>query len=155
MKEYYVGFSYTTANYESGSDDNHIRVAAENPEDAVSFVKNMFSGYLVDVYEVCPILNVNMKGEVKNTTQFTFYSKSQIIRNAKKTKHYSTDPCGVRAAYGLRLTEDYIPFGQTLYIPSSKVEKTVDADSTVVYKFTYNHFSWNYPEWMLKSVKEL
>ena len=155
MKEYYVGFSYTTTNHESACDDNHIRVAAENPEDAVSFVRNMFSRYLVDVYEVCPILNVSMKGQVKNTIQFTFYSKSQIIRNAKKTKHYCTDSTGLHHAFGLRLTEDYIPFGQTLYIPSSKVEKTVDVDSTVVYRFTYNHFPWNYPEWMLKSVKEL
>lgn len=155
MKEYYVGFSYTTANYESGCDDNHIRVAAENPADAVSFVRNMFSGYLVDVYEVCPILNVSMKGEVKNIIQFTFYSKSQIIRNAKNTKHYSTDSKGLRTAFGLGLTEEYIPFGKTLYIPSSEVEKKVDTDSTVVYTFTYNHFPWNYPEWMIKSVKEL
>lgn len=153
MKEYYVGFSYTAANYESGSDDNHIRVAAENPADAISFVKNMFSGYLVDVYEVCPILNVNMKGEVKNTLQFTFYSKSQIIRNAKKTKHYSSDSYGNRTAFGLPLTKKYIPFGQTLYISSKEVDKTVDAESTVVYTFIYNHF--HYPEWMIKSVKEL
>ena len=155
MKAYYVGFSYTAANYESGSDDNHIRVAAENPEDAVSFVRNMFSGYLVDVYEVCPILNVSMRGEVKNTIQFTFYSKSQIIRNAKKTKHYSTDSYGNLTAFGLRLTKQYIPFGQTLYISSKEVEKTVDPDSTVVYTFIYNHVPWNYPEWMIKSVKEL
>ena len=118
MKEYYVGFSYTTANYESGSDDNHIRVAAENPEDAVSFVRNMFSGYLVDVHEVCPILNVDMRGEVKDTIQLTFYSKSQIIRNAKKTKHYGTTSRGLRGAFGLPLTKKYIPFGQTLYISS-------------------------------------
>ena len=155
MKEYYVGFSYTTANYESGCDDNHIRVAAENPADAVSFVRNMFCGYLVDVYEVCPILNVSMKGEVKNIIQFTFYSKSQIIRNAKKTKHYGTDPKGFRQVFGLGLTEEYIPFGKTLYIPSNEVEKKVDLDSTVVYTFTYNHYPWNYPEWMLKSVKEM
>ena len=155
MKEYYVGFSYTAANYESGSDDNHIRVAAENPEDAVSFVKNMFSGYLVDVYEVCPILNVNMKGEVKNTIQFTFYSKSQIIRNAKKTKHYVTNSNGNLTAFGLPLTKKYIPSGQTLYISSKEVEKRVEPDSTIVYTFVYNRFPWCYPEWMLKSVKEL
>lgn len=155
MKEYYVGFSYTAANYESGCDDNHIRVAAENPADAVSFVRNMFSGYLVDVYEVCPILTVSMKGEVKNIIQFTFYSKSQIIRNAKKTKHYSTDSKGLRTAFGLDLTEKYIPFGKTLYIPSNEVEKRIDPDSTVVYTFVYNRFPWNYPEWMIKSVKEL
>ena len=155
MKEYYVSFSYTTANHDSRCDDNHIRVAAENPADAISFVKNMFSGYLLDVYEVCPILNVSRKGEVKNITQFTFYSKSQIIRNAKKTKHYSTDATGLHHAFGIPLTKDYIPFGQTLYIPSKEVEKTEDFDSTAVYSFTYNHYPWNYPEWMLKSVKEL
>lgn len=155
MKEYYVGFSYTAENYESGCDDNHIRVAAENPADAVSFVKNMFSGYLVDVYEVCPILNVNMKGEVNNTIQFTFYSKSQIIRNAKKVNAYVVDSKGLREAFGLPLTKEYIPFGQTLYISSKEVEKRVEPDSTVVYTFSYNRFPWNYPEWMLKSVKEL
>lgn len=155
MKEYYVGFRYRAENYESGCDYNHIRVAAENPTDAVSFVRNMFSEYIVDVYEVCPILNVSVKGEVKNIIQFTFYSKSQIIRNAKKTKHYSTDPKGRRQVFGLGLIEDYIPFGKTLYIPSSEVEKKVDPDSTVVYCFTYNHYPWNYPEWMLKSVKEM
>lgn len=156
MKEFYVGFSYTAANYECGCDDNHIRVAAENAEDAVSFVKNMFSEYLVDVYEVCPILNVSMKGDIqKGIIEFTFYSKSQIIRNAKKTKHYGTDHKGLRQVFGLRLTEEYIPFGKTLYIPSSEVAKTVDPDSTVVYTFVYNRFPWNYPEWMIKSVKEL
>lgn len=155
MKEYYVGFSYTSANYESGCDDNHIRVAAENPADAVSFVRNMFSGYLVDVYEVCPILNVSMKGEVKDTIEFTFYSKSQIIRNAKKTNHYGTDSKGLSVSFGLPLTKEYIPFGQTLYISSDEVEKKVEPDSTVVYTFVYNRFPCNYPEWMLKSVKEL
>ena len=96
-----------------------------------------------------------MKGEVKNTIQFTFYSKSQIIRNAKKTKQYVIDSKGLREAFGLPLTKEYIPFGQTLYISSKEVEKRVEPDFTVVYTFVYNRFPWNYPEWMIKSVKEL
>ena len=155
MKEYYVGFSYTTVNHESDCDNNHIRVAAENPADAISFVENMFSDYLVNVYEVCPIFHLSTKGKVKNTLQLTFYSKRQIIRNAKETKHYGTTSRGLRGAFGLPLTKKYIPFGQTLYISSKEVEKRVDLDSTVVYTFVYNGSLWNYPEWMLKSVKDL
>ena len=133
MYKYRVLFTYVSPYKNIKCDRNVVHVCATTKEEAASFVENdIFASFKVKVNEVI----------------LEFYSKSQLVRNAKAKGYYHSG-----SAYEIPLNR--IPFGKTVYIKTALVKVSlVEGNKPLVYNFPYKRVRLNYPEWMFKSIKE-